>query len=530
MLEAQKIDPAAMLLSQQLPAAGAQVPGGPAVASGADGQPAVLPYRSETVKDPSTDSHSSTTTVKETPAMAGATSDLGGAYDAKIAAQKAQTEANVQMEGIGAQGADEEARIRQETMKRQQEAQQAWEKRIAGIMAEREQARKDRDALKPKTYDEDMGFGRRILTALSLGAGTYGAIRGGGPNTALEIYKSNVAEFEKKQNALIEANANRVLEKTGDINAARDQMAKDKANLLDEQILKIDTLKARTQAQMKRVPQAATAGAALVAELDKEKAEKKLAQANLLAPRVEGGSTTHGTERSVNTVEGIKPGSGISNAKPTQFEQTLALHGDTMQKSIDLLRSLKPIGTEALSKAQDNESALDAAAEENKSLSGAAKVIAGRRLGLLPRNKGEGLSENDQLYLNAVDAANEGFQRVLSGANIQEKERSRLSNQLAIQPNDPPKVVQWKLDKMEREKENFLKLAGKAGEELRAKPAQSPIAPPPFRPAQAAASPPRMDSATRDRLGEAYKVKRGDPDYAEAQSFIRAATAKYGGK
>jgi hypothetical protein len=534
MLEAQKLDPADMLLAQAgapAPAVGAQVPGGPAVATGADGQAGVLPYRSETNRDASTDSHNSTTQLVESPAINQAAGELATATQDKVKALQDQSGAKVKIEGIEADGADQVAKEKQRDLDEQKALRDAHDANVSRIMSEREAARKDRDATKPITYDESMGTLRKMLSALSIGLGEYASKTAGGPNTALEIYKDGSSAFYQKQEKLIAAKANAVLEKTGDLAAAREVYAKDKADLLDRQIIRNEHAQALINAQIKRVPQQEAIGKATVAGLQIDASKDKLAQANLLAEKKEKGSTTHGAERSVTDVSGTKPGSG-SNAKPTQFEQTLALHGDTMQKSIDLLRYLKPISSDALSTAQDNESYLDAAAESNKTIGGAAKVSVLRKLGAIPRNKGEGLSENDQLYLNAVDAANEGFQRVLSGANIQEKERSRLSNQLAVQPNDPPKVVQWKLAKMEREKDNFLLLAGKAGEQITQRNAAEAAAKlPTYVKKQENDSPvrPRMDATTRDRLKEAYKQKPGSPDYAGARRFIKSVTSQFGG-
>jgi hypothetical protein len=44
-----------------------------------------------------------------------------------------------------------------------------------------------------------------------------------------------------------------------------------------------------------------------------------------------------------------------------------------------------------------------------------------------------------------------------------------------------------------------------------------------------APAPMKLDAATRTRLGEAQKVKRGDPDYAEAQAYIKKVRASRGG-
>lgn len=442
------------------------------------GQAVAVPSIVTTTRDPV--ENNSTTQVVEGPKLLAAEAGVKNAAEAEKEIVNAKTGIAVAHEAIQAQGADTEAEQRAKYEAERDALKVATDARIAQSMAEQKAAREAMRKEKPTTYMEDLSPIRRALTALSLGAGSYASSMTGGPNTAMQIYQSFEAADRKKKEDQLSLKAQRLADTTGDIKAAQDFYTNGMLGIQNREMARLGYFKSAIEAQMKRVPQAAVAGEEAKTLIDKSSAEKELAQQNLLAAK-------HTTENqgTVKTVQDTsQKAEAASNAKPTQFEQTLALHGDTMQKSIDQMRKLTPISQDGLAKAQDNESYLDAAAEENKSFGGAFKVTAGRKLGIVPRNKGEGMSENDQLYMNALDGANEGFQRVLSGANIQEKERSRLSNQLMIQPQDPPKVVQFKLDKMEREKNNFILLAGKAGQEIEARNAadkakSDPLQPPP---------------------------------------------------
>lgn len=521
------MDPETLLLAQQ-GAAGAQVPGGPAVATSADGSQGVLPYTSATVKDPSVNKTSQSTQAQKTPEIRGAEGAVDEAANKARAAVEAQTGANVAKEAITAEGMQGEADIRGEHERLREELRKQNNALISKALAAQEKAREELRTHKATTYEEDQGPLRRFVEAIGLGLGAYGAARSGGPNTVFQIYQSNVEQHRKKQEGLLAAKVRKVEDSTGDIGLARQLLVDGMAQIQNREIVSLERAKSLVAAKVARVPQAANAGMAATAEIEQKQAEKKLEQANMFAKHITSGQQTQGAERSVTSVEGVKP--GTASDKPTQFQQQMAMYGDTMQASIDQMRGMQPPNNAALAKAQDNEAALEAAAESNKSLGGAAKVWVGRKLGAIPRNRGEGISEDDQLYLNAMDRANEGFQRVLSGANIQEKERVHLLNQLQLQPNDPPKVVKWKLEGMEREKNNFMTLAGRAGEQVSKSAGATDRSTSVATRAATPAARPQMSPEMRADFEAAKSALEKDPKDARALRLMRAIRQRLGGQ
>jgi hypothetical protein len=182
--ESQKIDPQLLALSQVAP----QVPGGAPVAVGGAGQPAVLPYTSTTISDPSVNKTSSVTRAEATPEIKAAQQSMGSALDSERAAVNARTGADTAKEAIESQGADREVQIRQDTAEKIRLAREAAQPEIARLVAERKAAREDRDAFKPTSYLEHEHGATFSVGAFARAWYPYGSIVGGSP-TAMEIYR-----------------------------------------------------------------------------------------------------------------------------------------------------------------------------------------------------------------------------------------------------------------------------------------------------------------------------------------------------
>jgi hypothetical protein len=293
--------------------------------SGVGAESGIVPYKTVTDKNASTDVHKSTTSTVATPEILGAQAQVARATDAEKAAREAKTGVDIQIEQANADAATREAEIRAQRMRDSEAIQKANAAETARLIAEQKAARADLAATKPGTYLDDMSMPRRFLTALSLAGGTY-ASAWGVQNGAMEIYHSNEKAYRENQEAKLAARAQRLASATGDIKAAQDMLVAGQANILNREILQLADLKAKTEAQIKRVPQAALNGQAAIAQIDKATAEKELQQANLFAQKVEGGSTTRGVEHSETNVVGTKPG-GSTAGPPKEAGQVLNAAG-----------------------------------------------------------------------------------------------------------------------------------------------------------------------------------------------------------
>jgi hypothetical protein len=167
------------------------------------------------------------------------------------------------------------------------------------------------------------------------------------------------------------------------------------------------------------------------------------------------------------TTEGLGKGNGgDSPGRAAQHMQTMALYGDSMKSAIETMEKLPEPSESDLKTIQDNQGALNAVGEEQKTLLGAAKVKAGRWLGMVPRNIHEGVDPKAQLYVNAMTRANEAYSRVLAGQGMPEPAQRRLEQQMSLQPNDSKEVRAYKVAAMKRERDNFMSLSGQFGTQV----------------------------------------------------------------
>jgi hypothetical protein len=339
MLEAARIAPEDLLLAQAngaapptvapvVPAVVAQVPGGPAV-----GPSGVLPYTSTTTTGASTTSHSSNSEDIRTPEIAKAEAGVAQAAADKKAAIAAETGANVAREAISAQGADAEVEARAQAERERAALQQRTNELTASALAAQKQAREELKAAGPKSYIEDMGPFRRVLAALSLGAGAYGSAMTGGPNHAFAIFQANEADWRKKQEAILAQKVRNVETATGDVKQAQEMLVTGMAQIQNRELARLDFLRSKMTAQIKRVPAAAVEGQKAIAAIDQEEQKLALAQANLFKRHHESGVTRSSGNTSVTEVSGQKGGTptGESALAFVGSEDTSKLLGEFRQ-------------------------------------------------------------------------------------------------------------------------------------------------------------------------------------------------------
>ena len=284
----------------------------------------------------------------------------------------------------------------------------------------------------------------------------------GGDNKAIEYIKDQI----KQDTASKAARAERMMKlaemSKGALADAYKQRAEDLSNvdLNHAAMLKGITDQAETYART------------MLPQEQQAQAQQKVAQLKVEAAKAwqdghrDLNATLEINSGETTTQEALGKSSAGSVGHAAQHMQTMALYGDSMQSAIDTMKELPEPSEGDLRTIQDNQTKLGAATEEGKTMSGAAKVVAGRTIGLIPRNIADGVSPNAQLYVNAMNRANENYSRVLAGQGMTEQARQILEQQMALQPNDSKEVRAYKLAAMEREKNNFLSMSGQFGTQV----------------------------------------------------------------
>jgi hypothetical protein len=544
------MDPNALLLAQQGAVA---VPGGPPVATDASGVPAVVPYESTTVRGPSTDVRNETTKTVPTPEIVTAQGKVGSAADALRSAEVAKADRNVKVEGIEADAAKDEAQARADRLKEREDLKRNTDKQIADLMAGQKIARDELLATKQGSYLDDMSMPRRFLQALSLAAGTFASAYGA-QNTALEIYKANEEAYRHKKENEIQAKAKSVLAYTGDIKAARDAMTDGQAEILNRENAQLATLKAQTQAHIKRVPQARVAGEEAIAKLDMELAQNELKQANLFAEKVSNGSTQQGAQVSTTTVTGTKPGDAAGPKLPgmSDAEAKKAMYGTQILDAVKKIKSLPEPSDDDLRQFNRNAMGMRAAAENStKGLTGPLRVAALRAFGVSPESLVEGIKDPrvQETLLNYAVAGGLII-RDQSGAAITNAEDINNAMQRLPQAGEARQVKRGKLDSVEKNGQLMLQLAGPGAAARLALPTPGATQPAPaiatpapsqsVAPSAPAAQPaprkaPRFtaeQSKDYEKLSRIYQTyQKTDPERAaKARELMRSLRREIGGE
>jgi hypothetical protein len=540
------VDPNALLLAQQMPGAPAmtpQVPGAPPVAPDASGQAAIVPFTSTTVRGPSTDTRSETARTLPTEQIKAAEVKVATAADSGRKAEEARIARDVKVEGIEADSAQKEADILANAARERDALKAQSDRMIAEGMAEAKAARQDLAGTKQGSYLDDMSMPRRFLTALSLGLGTYASAYGV-QNSAMEIFKSNEAAYRAKKEAELKNKAQRVLDATGNIQAARNIWIDGQVDINNRVMVQRDVLKAQTMAQTKRVPQAAMSGQKVLAQLDKDNAADELKQANLFALKTSSGSTTQGAQTSTTTVEGTKPGeAGPKMPGMSDAEAKKAMYGTQILDAVKKIKTLPDPSDEDLRKFNRNAMGMRAAAENStKGLSGPLRVAALRAFGVSPESLVEGIKDPrvQETLLNYAVAGGLII-RDQSGAAITNAEDINNAMQRLPQAGEARQVKRSKLDAVEKNGQLMLQLAGPGAAARLAlpvpgTPAAAPAPAPAPAPAATQAAPRNLSRGQKGDLAEAQRAltdarKAGNKERMQrAQRMIDRITASAGGK
>lgn len=434
------------------------------------------------------------------------------------------------------------------TITAQQAAASKYEAQLQTAMAEmKARGAAYAEAAKP----EVQSFGSRIAAAIGMALGAYAATRAGTPNYAAQIVQMMQTKAEKEHEQRVAA-ALRLYERSG---AQPAQILAARKAAMDEiqagKVARANEIEAQYQAAISKNPQHAQ-------KLAEELAEKKLAEdkdrrnflAQHLAQTTRESNTNEGSVRTTASVQGSPTG---GNGKPTEFEGKRFEASAGLGKEIETLKQNSGDVSQTMAQMQDNLTKLEGDQETARKGGWSARgVSAGREFLGFPRSAYSGMSEKGQVVAQAVDASNEFVARAMSGAAIgggfTQGEEARMRRAFSFTPDMSPALVSATIGRLERLREVYDRQAGKlangdaqAAKELKAEMlslAGGGSAPRPQEPQKPQAAKAGGGQAQRPgsgippqvfkRIQEANRVKKGDPDYAEAQKYVREMAAKYG--
>jgi hypothetical protein len=369
--------------------------------------------------------------------------------------------------------------------------------RIETWNAEMEAAKRARaDAKRPP---EEKGFISDFFQAIAQGMGAYGATRGGGENHAAKILE-NQSKMEWEQHRARLDDAVKNLEILGKSREQIDGYAdKERAKFVAAQQSRIDQMKAAADNMLKRFPDAQNkAFSAIAADQAKLDAEKQTIYKDIGVSVVKKGTSQEGDKLSSTT------GRGMTGPKPPpQFDKTIAMHARVMDRAMTEFEARPELSPDALEIAQKNETLLNGAIEEAKTVGSAMKVNFLRDWKMVPKSATEGLSENDKIKLLNMEAINKSWLRVVSGAAIGKEEKEQNAQELTLRPGDKGEVLAWKLKEIKARTADMMTLSGDAGASAeRANPQGNPLEPPPASPSPAKPSPKPAAPLRMDRLSK----------------------------
>jgi hypothetical protein len=156
-----------------------------------------------------------------------------------------------------------------------------------------------------------------------------------------------------------------------------------------------------------------------------------------------------------------------ARTKSTDGEGKAAFFAASMLSELDEIGPLQRPSNESLKKFQSNQMKYQAGEKVGTgSLFGALTVSGLREAGVLPTYKYDGLSEEEQVYLNRIDSINESYLRFLSGAAIKDDEKMRSIQENALHANDTPAMADTKIKRMRRDGIRLMALSGNAAEKI----------------------------------------------------------------
>lgn len=381
-----------------------------------------------------------------------------------------------------------------------------------------------------KTSFEDPSFFTRIMRALALGLGAYGAGLAGGPNHAANIINAQWEQEKEAKRQKIETALERYKQAGVQPERLRQWYDDQMKNLLATQKAQLDNIDLTSQKILARYPQAQKAAAQKVAEMKAENAKDiaTFALANT-------GRTVQQEGKKVQEVTGKTPtGQSVSDA-----EAKKATYGTQILSAVDTIEGSRRLTDDELKQLNDNVRDMRAAGENaTKGLSGPKRVEAMQALGLSADSLTKDIPEDVKPVAVAMLTGAGLIIRDQSGAAITNYEDLNNSMQRLPQPGEGDKMYAAKVRGLRQYGESLVKLAGPGAQaRLGITPEGKPVgkstaqAAPPA-PGPSPVPPPRskeernhrilqLKGADRGKAVKALNLKPSDPRYKDADTWLR---------
>ena len=279
------------------------------------------------------------------------------------------------------------------------------------------------------------GLGDAVSTRASIMSG-HGP---SGRNTVKDIIDMDIA---RQSRAIEKLKDNVAMARTGltDAVEAKRALLAD-INLKGAEMYKRAGLLTKARLAGLKMDQASIDTAKEVADLERERA-------NHFAEYVKSHSTsvTNRHDSAKTTTEMINRTPVAANETGKMPAQQSALAKQALNEIEKLETGALPTAA-ALNKAQDSaltSSAADTSIEGGKALSGTV-ALAGRALDVIPRNKYEGMSEQDRITFQTMDRAQQLLMHVMTGAGASMEEARKKAEAFGFVPGDSPAAMKAKL-------------------------------------------------------------------------------------
>lgn len=356
---------------------------------------------------------------------------------------------------VGAFQAQQKLKIAQATIAEQERIEAQKKQELESAMVAHNAAAEERaKAADIKGFWEDKSVAQRLLSAIAVGLGAYGAGLTGGVNHAQQMLQKEMElDFNRKQERLRAAT-----EKMQHAGVKPEMILKfaeqAQKNLLTNQTAQLNALEAKGASMLAPFPLAQQKHLAMMAEEKAKQDEKTLA---FYKEATERRQSSENLGKKVTTTDASqRQGPGV-----TEAESKKATYAKEILDGVEVIRKSPRLDDDDLTTINNNLAGVMSQAEnQTKSLTGPAKSRAMKALGISPDTLLSGIPEEKQdaarAWMNGTGLVN----RDQSGAAILMWEDMKNWQLRGPQPGESPRIYESKLKGLESYGDSMRKLAG----------------------------------------------------------------------
>jgi hypothetical protein len=311
------------------------------------------------------------------------------------------------------------------------------------------------ERLADKLFEEPSTL-RKIMGAVAMGLGAYGAGLTGGPNYALEILKQK-QQREMESKRMLLGQAQKQLEAAGASMQQVDAWAKEQQErLLALQKAQTDAVDANVSRMLSPFPNAQRAWAEKSAALKAENAAKIANFVQDATARTQGGGRSTEGVKQTTTEKSASQSRGV-----TESEATRAMYGARMKMAVDTIKANPKLSGEDFEKLFLNTLSIKNQAENStKGLFGVEKIKAMRALTFATEALTDGIPEEKKASAIAWAEGTCIIIRDESGAAINIDENINNAQKFIPQKGEGDKTYNFKLEAVEKRADLMLRMAG----------------------------------------------------------------------